>query len=265
VQSTFWPSRLNYNALEKCAVFWGGTTTADDMLSLDRQEDYRRRYAVERPGWRPASHMYRDRVAGHLGPAVRVLDLGCGRGGVLEELHGRAGFAAGLDPDPRSLREHRLPGLPRAAGRAEALPYPAAAFDLVCCSWVLEHLADPARALAEVARVLVPGGRFVFLTPNRLHPLLVLNRALRSSGGLVRRLYGRAEADIFPALYRANDALHLRRALEAVGLELTFLVRVGDPTYLAFNEPLYRFASLLERLTPPALRVHLVGEASKPT
>jgi hypothetical protein len=34
---------------------------------------------------------------------------------------------------------------------------------------------------------------------------------------------------------------------------------VGDPTYLAFNEPLFRLSCLLERITPPALRVHLVG------
>jgi len=233
------------------------------LLSMDRQESYRRRYASEHPGWQPASHVYRDRVAAHLGPSVRVLDLGCGRGGVVEELHGRAGRVVGVDPDRASLAEHRLVHLPRAAGRAEALPFPDRSFDLVCCSWVLEHLPDPERALREVARVLAPGGHFVFLTPNVRHPLLTLNRWLRwTRGRAVGWLYGRAEADTFPALYQANTIPRLTSLLRSAGLELVALIPVGDPTYLAFNEALYRLSAWVERWIPPSARVHLVGEAT---
>jgi len=234
------------------------------MLSLDVQETYRRRYAAEHPGWQPASHVYRDRVAARLTPTVRVLDLGCGRGGVMEALHSQAGWAAGLDPDIDSLREHRAAAIARACGSAEALPYPNGVYDLVCCSWVLEHLPEPGRAFAEVARVLAPGGRFIFLTPNRRHPLLLLNRALGwSSGRIVRRLYDRAEADTFPAFYRANTPGCLHRLLREAGLEPVSLALVGDPTYLALRASLYRLACMLERITPPAWRVHLVGEADK--
>ena len=232
------------------------------MLSLERQEAYRRRYAAMRPGWRPASHVYRDLVAERL-PGRRVLDLGCGRGGVLEELGAAASLAVGLDPDLRSLFEHRAAVVVRTCGTAEALPYHDESFDLVCCSWVLEHLPRPARVLREVARVLAPGGDLVFVTPNSVHPLLLLNRALGwTRGRLVERLYGRAEADTFPAFYRANRPARLRALAAQAGLALD-LVLVGDPTYLAFNEPLFRLACLLERLTPPPLRVHMVGVARK--
>jgi SAM-dependent methyltransferase len=232
------------------------------MLSLERQETYRRRYAADHPGWRPATHVYWQRVAALLTPVSRVLDVGCGRGGVLEDLQHRAGLAVGLDPDRASLQEHRAPALHRVCGLSEALPCPDGTFDLVCCSWVLEHLPDPRRALAEVGRVLVPGGRFVFLTPNRRHPLVVLNRLLGwTRGRLVGRFYGRAEADTFPAVYRANEPGRIRELLRGAGLELIDLAAVGDPTYLAFNEPLYRAACLLERIIPAGLRVHLVGEA----
>jgi len=235
------------------------------MLSLDAQEACRRRYAGEHAGWRPASHVYQERVAARLTPTARVLDLGCGRGGVMEALHPQAGWVAGVDPDMASLREHRAPALARACALAEALPYPDESFDLICCSWVLEHLAGPVRVFAQVARVLRPGGRFVFLTPNRRHPLLLANRLLgRRSGRLVRQLYGRAEADTFPALYRANTPARLRVLLEQAGLTLVDLVLVGDPTYLVLHPSLYRLACLLERLTPPAWRVHLVGEACRP-
>ncbi len=234
------------------------------FLPLEKQEAYRRRYAGEHPGWRPASHVYRDRVAAHLGPSVWALDLGCGRGGVVEELYERAGQVIGVDADWLSLAEHRLKSLPRAAAWAEALPFPAGSFDLICCSWVLEHLPDPERALREVARVLAPGGRFIFLTPNARHPLLTLNRWLRwTRGRAVRWLYGRAEADTFPALYRANTISSLTAILQAAGLEPVALIPVGDPTYLAFNEVLYRLSVRIERWIPPSAWVHLVGEALK--
>lgn len=239
------------------------------MLSLDQQEAYRLRYARMRPGWRPGSHVYQSLVAARLTLGTRVLDLGCGRGGVMERLHLQAGFVAGIDPDLRSLREHRAPALALACGRAGDLPYADDTFDLVCCSWVLEHLPDPGRALAEVARVLrspepgmgIPGGRFIFLTPNARHPLVMLNRALRwTRGRLVGQLYKRAEADVFPALYHANTAAQIERLARAAGLKRVSLHLVSDPTYMAFNEPLFRLGCLLERVTPPHMRVHLVGE-----
>ena len=239
------------------------------MLSLDQQEGYRRRYAAMRAGWRPSSHVYQDLVVARLTPGARVLDLGCGRGGVMERLHPRAGFVAGLDADLRSLRENRAAALPLVCGLAEGLPYADGVFDLVCCSWVLEHLPDPARALAEVARVLrspepaegTPGGYFVFLTPNARHPLVMFNQALRwTRGRLVGRFYDRVEEDTFPAFYRANTYSQIERLAQAAGLERVSLRFIGDPTYLAFNEVLFRLACLLERVMPRRMRVHLVGE-----
>jgi SAM-dependent methyltransferase len=149
---------------------------------------------------------------------------------------------------------------------AETLPYADDAFDLVCCSWVLEHLADPGRAFAELVRVLASGGHFVFLTPNRWHPLVTFNHVLRwTRGRLVGRFYDRAEADVFPAFYRANTPRRIEQLARDAGLERVSLQCVGDPTYLAFGQGLFRLACLLERVTPPLLRVHLVGEFVAPS
>jgi SAM-dependent methyltransferase len=233
------------------------------MQSRDRQERYRQRYAEMRSGWRPSTHVYQDLVARHLTAETCVLDLGCGRGGVLERLHSRASFVAGLDPDWRSLREHRAPAIALSCGVAGALPYVDGAFDLVCCSWVLEHLAEPGRAFAEVARVLRIGGHFVFLTPNVRHPLVMLNWALGwTRGQLVNRLYDRREPDIFPACYRASSAIRIERLAQSAGMERVSLQFIGDPTYLALSESMFRLARLLEQATPPRMRVHLVGEYS---
>lgn len=231
------------------------------MLSRDRQERYRRRYGEMRPGWRPSTHVYQTLVERGLSPGARVLDLGCGRGGVFERLHRQARLVVGLDPDWRSLRQHRQPSLGLSCGVAGALPYADATFDLVCASWVLEHLREPVGAFAETARVLKPGGRFVFLTPNAHHPLLLANRILaRTRGRLVDRVYGRGKPDVFPAYYRANSLRRIEQLARGAGMRRVSLRFVGDPTYLAFNDPLFRLACLLERLTPRRLRVHLVGE-----
>jgi len=231
------------------------------MLSLDKQEEYRRRYAAARPGWQPSTQVFEDAVAARLTRASRVLDLGCGRGGVMERLHRQAGQLAGIDPDRESLRQHRLPRGWVACSRAESLPFPDDAFDLACCSWVLEHLADPACAFAEASRVLRPSGHFVLLTPNARHPLIGANRILGcTAGGLVRRLYGRREDDTYPALYRANSVGRIDQLARVAGLERVSLRLIGDPSYLAFGEVLFRLGCLLERLTPPSLRVHIVAE-----
>ena len=231
------------------------------MLTLDQQERYRQRYSEMRPGWEPSSQVYQDMVMGLIQQHRRVLDLGCGRGGVLERLHSHATRAVGLDPDGPSLREHRISGIPLLSGRAESLPFADGSFDLVCCSWVLEHLVRPQRAFCEVARVLRPGGRFAFVTPNARHPLLLLNQALRSTQGrLVEWVYDRCEKDTFPAVYGANTLKRIELLAHAAGLERVALRFIGDPTYLAFNEPLFRLACLLERVTPRRMRVHLVGD-----
>jgi SAM-dependent methyltransferase len=204
-----------------------------------------------------------------------VLDIGCGRGGLIELVHGHVGFAVGVDPDRRSLREHRAPVVHRVSGLAEHLPFPDESFDLVICSWVLEHLARPQRFFAEVARVLQSpnsaaarsGGHLVFLAPNAWHPLTWIGRLLgrlgRWQAWLVTRLYDRAEVDTFPVVYRANTRRRVEQLAAAAGLVPIAFLTIGDPTYLAFNELFYRLAVMAERLTPQWMKVHLVGDFVK--
>ncbi len=241
----------------------------------------RQRYAATHPGWRESGQVYEALSRQHVSPTARVLDIGCGRGGVLELLHRQVKLAVGVDPDQRSLVDHRVPTLRRVTGLMERLPFPDQSFDIVLCSWVLEHLACPEQAFAEVARVLVgpmgisgaqqeersAGGHFVFLTPNAWHPLTWANRWLGRFGDwqarLVRRWYGRDQADTFPVVYQANTRHRIEQLARAAGLTTVAFYQVGDPTYLAFNEPLYRLAAFAERLIPRWMKVHLVGHLVK--
>jgi ubiquinone/menaquinone biosynthesis C-methylase UbiE len=92
--------------------------------------------------------------------AGRVLDLGCGTGRNLP-LFPRGARAVGLDPCRQTLRKarRRAPGVPLVCARAEHMPFRDGAFDTVVSGLVLCSVAEPVRALAEVRRVLRPGGR----------------------------------------------------------------------------------------------------------
>lgn len=92
-----------------------------------------------------------------------VLDLGAGSGQALSHLTGAAQVHC-VEPRPgRRLREAAATcGAAVDAGRAEALPYPAASFDAVVCSAVLCSVRDQALALRELHRVLRPHGTVVF-------------------------------------------------------------------------------------------------------
>ncbi|HSM58166.1 MAG TPA: class I SAM-dependent methyltransferase [Candidatus Sulfomarinibacteraceae bacterium] len=232
------------------------------MLSLEQQNRLREQYSQEHPRWRPATEVYAALVRVRLGPHSRVLDLGCGRGGLVEQLSHPLHKIAGIDPDLTSLRQHRL-SLPRAQAFSRRLPFPGECFDLAFASWLLEHLLDPAADLREVRRVLRPGAYFIFITPNAGHPLIGLNRLVSRLRGLqtalVQRLYGRQAADTFPAYYRANNREQLQQLAPQAGLRLSELRFVPDPTYLAFTPALFRIAQRLDALLPQERAVHLVG------
>jgi ubiquinone/menaquinone biosynthesis C-methylase UbiE len=207
-------------------------------------------------------------VRSHATASSRVLDLGCGRGGVVELLWRDVELAAGLDPDVPSLSEHRALGMPTVRGVGEHIPFAAESFDLVVCVWVLEHLKDPAQALREVRRVLRSGGHFVFVTPNMRNPMMLANRIGKALPSLQRRLvprvYGRVEADTFPVQYRANTVAAIRTLAREAGLGVIDLRVVPDPTYLAVNSFMFRASVMSERVMPKGWGVHLLGDLIKP-
>jgi ubiquinone/menaquinone biosynthesis methyltransferase len=104
----------------------------------------------------------------------RVLDLACGTGDLLFRAAPRARFAVGLDVTFRMLQlaaakaEARL-----VAGDMMALPFPSACFNVVTTGYGLRNVPEIERAIDEIARVLVPGGRLLSLDFNRPAPPLL--------------------------------------------------------------------------------------------
>ena len=110
-------------------------------------------------------------AARHMAGARRVLDVGTGEG-QLARLAARLGCqVVGLDPTANQVVEAQARGGGPSFVRAAAAPLPirSASVDCVLACLVFEHVRQVDLALAEVARVLEPGGRFVFFLN---HPLL---------------------------------------------------------------------------------------------
>ena len=107
-------------------------------------------------------------LRGEVSPGDRALDLGCGSGEFTAELVGAGAEAIGADVAEAALgRAHSsYPALDfRVVPIAGPLPFADCSFELVWASEVIEHVADTARWLSEVIRVMAPGGRLLLTTP----------------------------------------------------------------------------------------------------
>jgi len=104
---------------------------------------------------------------------ARVLDDGCGIGAYVGRLRPLAREVWGLDFEAERVREaaRRLGPERLVVGAGEALPFASACFDLVLSNEVIEHVRDDRLAVAEMVRVLRPGGRAVIFCPNRWYPV----------------------------------------------------------------------------------------------
>jgi len=138
------------------------------------------------------------------------------------ELRARVSSLVGVDLEANHLSRNReLDG--RVCATGYELPFATGSFTLVTANMVIEHLEKPLDFFLEVSRVLAPGGRFVFVTPNRMHPVVftasvVLHPRIRLR--LAKRLEGRAAEHIFPTWYRANTEGALQRVARAAGLSI---------------------------------------------
>jgi ArsR family transcriptional regulator len=110
------------------------------------------------------------RALGHLLPPVRVADLGCGDGYLTIEASRWASRVIAVDRSKAVLERARALARRRGVsnaiwkrGELERLPIADASVDVALLSQALHHAEDPARALAEAARILVPGGRVLIL------------------------------------------------------------------------------------------------------
>jgi SAM-dependent methyltransferase len=117
----------------------------------------------------PDYELRRRFLLGNVKPGDRALDLGCGDGTFTAELAAAGADAIGVEVAEAALGRARArhPGIDfRIVPIDGPLALDDNAVDLVWCSEVIEHVADTARWLSEIRRVLIPDGRLLLTTPS---------------------------------------------------------------------------------------------------
>jgi SAM-dependent methyltransferase len=100
----------------------------------------------------------------------RCLDVGCGRGQFSEWMANELGAeVTAVDQSERMVELTRARGVDARLGDARSLPFSDGEFDCVLAAWMLFHVREIEQALAEIARVLRPGGRLVAVTNGTTH------------------------------------------------------------------------------------------------
>ena len=171
-----------------------------------------------------------------------VLEAGCGTGLLLRETAGFARSAVGLDLSRGMLSSARQRGLRVMQGSLTDVPLPSASVDLVYSMKVLAHVPPIRQAVAELARVVRPGGHLLleFYNPWSLRYLA------KRLGGPAHIATNTTDHDVFTRYDTASQAAgYLGPDLEVVGMRG---VRVLTPTSTVFRvAPLARLFTLAER------------------
>jgi SAM-dependent methyltransferase len=154
-------------------------------------------------------------------PPLRILEIGCGKGAILSRMNAAGHRCKGIDIDPDIVRQccAAHPELSVEVGSGDSIPFPPASFDVVLSFDVLEHIRDSERHIAEVKRVLTPGGWYLLQTPNKWTniPFEILRHMKKLHLGPVAA--HRSATEDHCALH---NYWQLRRRMENNGFELTF-------------------------------------------
>lgn len=201
--------------------------------------------------WAHEEHPYRkleQRIAALAAPGLTILDAGCGHTAPnLQALRGSGARLIGVDLVPLAPQE----GMELVEADLAKLPVADGSVDLIYSRSVMEHVVDPDAVYAEAARVLKPGGRWIFLTANRWDYVSIVSRLTpnRFHGGIVRRFEGRDEIDVFPTAYRTNDRRQVGHYVDRHGFRIERFERHGQyPSMFYRIGPLFLLATLYEKL-----------------
>lgn len=223
---------------------------------------------------RHPQRIYLERVSDFVHRETRWLDIGCGRQLVPSWMRGhtdlegeivsRARCLVGIDPDLVALQDNHSHHFKLKAD-GESLPFADDSFDLATSNMVFEHVKQPRPILAELRRVLTPGGRLILLTPNWLDVVTIVARVVpnRLHPALVSRMETRGAQDVYPTHFRFNRPSTVQRLLSEAGFGYSKIERLDHPDTYAHVPIVAQIESAWHSLARrwPALKGTLLIEA----
>lgn len=189
-------------------------------------------------------------------PGESILDLGCGDGQLTQRIAASGARITGVDASPEMVAAARARGVAADQAKAESLPYSDGAFDAVFSNAALHWVGDQNAMLAEVRRVLKPGGRFVAEMGGHGN-IAAIRVALMTV--LARHGYAGQEDD---ANYYPTPEIYTR-SLERHGFRVDRMALIPRPTILAqsgMSGWLRTFRRGVLESLPEALRETVVEE-----
>jgi SAM-dependent methyltransferase len=203
--------------------------------------------------------------------ADRVLDLGCGFGRKETDVRSASRLVVGCDPTDDVMNNQFVHV--RMQGSAYDLPFQSSIFDAVLMDYVLEHIEFPEQCARELFRVLKPGGKLFFRTPNLFHYVALIARATPHSfhQKAIKWIGKSPGQDPFETFYRVNTIRAVKRCFEGSGFVVDQIRLVEkEPSYLMFSRPTLILGYCYERLVNSwrgfaQLRSNIFGFFVKPS
>lgn len=210
------------------------------------------RYYRRVPGWTDGTTEFHELCAAHMPPEAAVLEIGPGPSNPTSRFLARhASRLDGLDVDAEATENDALTSVhidPQGVSPADDDTY-----DTAVSNFVVEHVQDPRAHLEEIRRVLKPGGRYIFRTPNLYHYVAGVSALTpqwfhRLVANRLRGLPANAH-EPWPTTYSMNTRRAVRDHARRAGFTIDHLEAVEkEPSYLAIARPLFLAGVAYERV-----------------
>ena len=215
------------------------------------QQEYLARFYDPAQGWVNGTQEFHDLCAAAIPRGARILEIGPGPSNKTSRFLATVGPLHGLDPDPAAAQNDALEGFERLAG--DRYPFADGSFAACVSNYAIEHIPDADAHLAEVARVLEPGGVYVFRTPNRWHYVSLFSSLTPHwvHELLANRLRNLSADDHepYPTVYALNTRAAIERHAARAGLRVERLEHIEkEPSYGMVARPLFLAFMAYERV-----------------
>ncbi|MEO6728689.1 MAG: class I SAM-dependent methyltransferase [Candidatus Dojkabacteria bacterium] len=233
------------------------------------QIEYQDLYKQVNKGWNDSVSIYKSIVSKLVTSETVIMEAGCGFSNLYTEEYKRAKHVIGVDISDEYLRMNDLIKEKIVSDLSSIPMIKDNSVDLIISSWVFEHLENPDKVIKEFGRVLKPGGRAVFLTPNALNYVVIINKIIPHKFRLwvATKLGGKLTVEPMKTFYRANTVGTLKRMAKDAGLNADETILNGDPTYIAINKFFFYIGVIIETIISLPLinktKVHIIGVLRK--